>query len=97
LNCRVTERDIIVVEDIVDSGLSIAFVKEMIEKENPKSIKFVSLLFKRGRANIDFTIDYIGFEIQPDFVIGYGLDYGQKVRNLKSIYRLIPRGAVIQE
>ncbi len=88
LNCQVTGRDIIVVEDIVDSGLSIAFIKKLVEKENPRSLKFVSLLLKKGLPKIDFTIDYVGFEIPPDFVIGYGLDYGQKVRNLKQIYRL---------
>lgn len=92
LNCQVLGRDIIVVEDIIDSGLSIAFIKKIIEKESPKSLKFVSLLLKKGIPRIDFPIDYIGFEIPPDFVIGYGLDYAQKVRNLKSIYRLTPQG-----
>jgi hypoxanthine phosphoribosyltransferase len=92
LNCEVEGRDILVVEDIVDSGLSIAFIKNIIEKENPKSLKFVSLLLKKGVPKLDFPIDYVGFEIPPDFVIGYGLDYAQKVRNLKSIYRLAPQG-----
>ncbi len=92
LNCQVFGRDIIVVEDIVDSGLSITFIKKIIEKENPKSLKFVSLLLKKGIPKIDFPVDYIGFEIPPDFVIGYGLDYAQKVRNLKSIYRLTLKG-----
>jgi hypoxanthine phosphoribosyltransferase len=97
LNCQVSGRDIIVVEDIVDSGLSIAFTKKIIEKENPKSLKFVSLLLKKGIPKIDFAVDYVGFEIPSDFVIGYGLDYAQKVRNLKSIYRLSPRGTVKSE
>lgn len=88
LNCQVPGRDIIVVEDIVDSGLSIAFIKKLIEKENPRSLRFVSLLLKKGLPKIDFAVDYVGFEIPPDFVIGYGLDYGQKVRNLKLIYKL---------
>jgi len=92
LNCEVTGRDILVVEDIVDSGLSIAFIKNIIEKEKPKSLKLVSLLLKKGVPKIDFPVDYVGFEIPPDFVIGYGLDYAQKVRNLKSIYRLAPQG-----
>jgi hypoxanthine phosphoribosyltransferase len=97
LNCQVFGRDIIVVEDIVDSGLSIAFIKKIIEKENPKSLKFVSLLLKKGIPKLDFPIDYIGFEIPPDFVIGYGLDYAQKVRNLKSIYRLTLQGTAKPE
>jgi hypoxanthine phosphoribosyltransferase len=92
LNAQVEGRDILIVEDIVDSGLSIAFIKNLIEKENPKSLKFVSLLLKKGLPKIDFPIHYIGFEIPPDFVIGYGLDYAQKVRNLKQIYRLTQEG-----
>jgi hypoxanthine phosphoribosyltransferase len=94
LNCQIFGRDIIVVEDVVDSGLSITFVKNIIEKENPKSLKFVSLLLKKGNLRLDFLIDYVGFEIPPDFVIGYGLDYAQKVRNLRSIYKLMPQGTV---
>jgi len=97
LNCEVTGRDILVVEDIVDSGLSIAFIKNIIEKEKPKSLKLVSLLLKKGVPKIDFPVDYVGFEIPPDFVIGYGLDYAQKVRNLKSIYRLTPQEIIKPE
>jgi hypoxanthine phosphoribosyltransferase len=97
LNCEVAGRDILVVEDIVDSGLSIAFIKNIIEKEKPKSLKLISLLLKKGVPKIDFPVDYVGFEIPPDFVIGYGLDYAQKVRNLKSIYRLAPQGIIKPE
>lgn len=92
LNCEVTGRDIIVVEDIVDSGLSIDFIKKIITKEKPSSLRFVSLLLKKKVAKIDFPIDYVGFEIPPDFVVGYGLDYAQKVRNLRSIYKLASPG-----
>lgn len=92
LNCQVSDRDIVVVEDIIDSGLSIAFIKKLIKKENPSSLRFVTLLLKKGVAKLDFPIDYVGFEIPPDFVIGYGLDYAQKVRNLRSIYKLVVNG-----
>lgn len=88
LNCEVEGRDIIVVEDIVDSGLSMEFIKQLILKANPASFKVVTLLIKKDVAKIDIKIDYVGFEIPPEFVIGYGLDYAQKVRNLRSIYRL---------
>ncbi len=88
LNCQVEGRDILIVEDIVDSGLSIKFMKDLIRRENPKSLKVVTLLFKPNRAKLDFTIDYIGFKIPDEFVIGYGLDYAQKARNLKAIYVL---------
>lgn len=90
LNCEVKGRDIVVVEDVVDSGLSIAFIKKLMTRENPSSFKVVTLLLKKDVAQVDFPIDYVGFEIPPDFVIGYGLDYAQKVRNLRAIYKLIP-------
>lgn len=90
LNAQVTGRDIIVVEDVIDSGLSIDFIKKLITKENPASFRVVTLLLKKSVAKIDFPIDYVGFEIPPEFVIGYGLDYAQKVRNLRAIYRLAP-------
>jgi hypoxanthine phosphoribosyltransferase len=91
LNCQVQGRDIVVVEDVVDSGISIDFMKKLVMKENPSSFRVVTLLLKKSVAKVDFPIDYVGFEIPPEFVIGYGLDYAQKVRNLKSIYRLAPK------
>jgi len=89
LNATIGGRDIIVVEDIVDSGLSIDFIRQLISLHKPNSLKIVSLLFKKDALKIDVKIDYIGFSIPNDFVIGYGLDYMQKVRNLRAIYRLI--------
>jgi hypoxanthine phosphoribosyltransferase len=92
LNCQVEGRDIVIVEDIVDSGLSIEFIKKLVLRENPKSFKVVTLLLKRDVAKLSVPIDYVGFEIPSEFVIGYGLDYAQKVRNLRSIYRLASSG-----
>ena len=91
LNCQVGGRDIIVVEDIVDTGLSVDYIRRHILNENPSSLRFVTLLLKMGIPKIDFSIDYVGFEIPPEFVIGYGLDYAQKLRNLKAVYRQRPR------
>lgn len=88
LNCKVDGRDLIVVEDIVDSGLSIKFMNELIEEHHPSSVKVVSLLVKTDCLKYDVKIDYIGFEIPGEFVIGYGLDYAQKYRNLTAIYAL---------
>lgn len=88
LNCEIEGRDIIVVEDIIDSGLSIKYIKNIIEENNPKSLRFASLLYKKDVAKLDFKIDYIGFKITNKFVIGYGLDYAQKYRNLKGIFVL---------
>ncbi len=88
LNCQVTDRDIIIVEDIIDSGLSMDFIKRLIAKQNPRSFAVVTLLYKSDCVKIDFKVDYIGFKIPNHFVIGYGLDYAQKARNLRSIYIL---------
>ncbi len=88
LNCQVTGRDIVIVEDIVDSGLSIDFIKKLILQQNPRSFAVVTLLYKKDSVKIPYPIEYIGFRIPSDFVIGYGLDYAQKVRNLRAVYKL---------
>lgn len=88
LNCQVTDRDIVIVEDIIDSGLSMDFIKKLIIRQKPRSFAVVTLLFKSDCVKINFKVDYIGFQIPNHFVIGYGLDYSQKARNLRSIYIL---------
>lgn len=85
---HVDGRHILIVEDIADSGRSIKFLEKMFEGTQPASLKFVSLLLKEGNAVVDFKIDYVGFTIPTQFVIGYGLDYDQKYRNLRDIYIL---------
>ncbi len=91
LNCSVEGRDIIIVEDIVDSGLSINFLRTLIGEQNPRSVKVVTLLYKKEAVKYPVSLDYVGFEIPNLFVIGYGLDYAQKVRNLRHIYMLQPK------
>lgn len=88
LNCTIEGRDIIVVEDIVDSGLSLKYIRDLILSHNPSSLEFVTLLFKKGLSNLDFDIKYIGFRIPNKFVVGYGLDHAQKYRNLNGVYIL---------
>ena len=88
LSCQVEGRDIIIVEDIVDTGLSVEYIRHLIEPQNPRSLKVVTLLFKSDSVKPGTHVDYIGFSIPSDFVIGYGLDYAQRERNLKAIYRL---------
>lgn len=88
LNCQVTGRDIIIVEDIVDSGLSMQYIHDLITRQNPASFQVVTLLYKPESVKTNIQLDYVGFTIPPDFVIGYGLDYAQRERNLKSIYKL---------
>lgn len=101
LNCQVGGRDIIIVEDIVDSGLSMKYIRDLILRQNPASLRSVTLLYKKNAVRSEVPLEYVGFEIPDDFVIGYGLDYAQRERNLRSIYRLAsparpphgPRGA----
>ncbi len=81
-----TGRDIVIVEDIIDSGRSMKFLRELLLKENPASLRIATLLWKQTSAHIDFPIDYVGFTIPDHFVIGYGLDYKQTKRNLRDIY-----------
>jgi len=85
ISCDITNRDVIVVEDIIDSGLSIKFIKRRLEESNTRSVRFAALLMKEY-TKIDFPIDFLGFKIPNKFVVGYGLDLAQKLRNLKSIY-----------
>ncbi len=86
LNNDISRKDIIIVEDIVDTGLTIKFLKQVLKKYKPSSVRIATLLHKTEVSKIDFKIDYVGFEIENKFVVGYGLDYAQKYRNLKAIY-----------
>ena len=88
LNCQVEGRDIIIVEDVVDSGLSMEYIRALIMKKNPRTFRVVTLLYKKEAVKSPIHLDYVGFTIPRDFVIGYGLDYAQRMRNLKSIYKL---------
>jgi len=86
LNSSVENRDVVIVEDIIDSGSSVKFINELISHHKPNSLEFVALLYKKNMNKLDFNIKYAGFKIPDKFVVGYGLDYAQKYRNLKSIY-----------
>ncbi|MBN2572899.1 MAG: hypoxanthine phosphoribosyltransferase [Ignavibacteriales bacterium] len=88
LNADINDRNILLVEDIVDTGLSISYIKNILESSNPASVKIATLLLKPESLKHNLDIEYIGFEIPNRFVIGYGLDYAQKYRNLRSIYAL---------
>ncbi len=75
-------KDVIVVEDIVDSGRTLSYLMEMLRDRKPASLKLCTLLDKPDRRVIDVPVDYTGFQIPDEFVVGYGLDYDQKYRNL---------------
>jgi len=79
------DQNILIVEDIVDTGLTINTLVEMLKVRNPKKIKLASLLFKPSRNKFPVNIDYLGFEIEDKFVIGYGLDYAGRYRELPYI------------
>ncbi len=82
-------RTIVLVEDIIDSGNTIANLLPILEKGQPAEIKIATLLFKPSAFKKDFKIDYIGMEIPNEFVVGYGLDYNGLGRNLPEIYKLV--------
>jgi len=88
ISAVITDRHVIIVEDIIDSGLTIKFIRDRMHEAGPKSVAIVTLLLKPDIAKLDFDIDWVGFEISPEFVVGYGLDYDQKLRNLRGVYRL---------
>ena len=94
ISCDIKGRDVIIVEDIIDTGLSIEFLYERIMRAHPKSVAVATLLHKPGKAKLDFSVDFIGFEIPHKFVVGYGLDFNQKMRHLDEIY-YIPDGSDI--
>ena len=79
-------KDVIIVEDIVDTGISLQFLMNHLKKFRPNSIKIVALLNKPEAHQREVNVDYVGFVIKNDFVIGYGLDFASKKRNLKNIY-----------
>jgi hypoxanthine phosphoribosyltransferase len=83
-------KDVIVVEDIVDTGLTMKYMLEMLETRRPRSLKLASLLHKPARTRVPVKIDYLGFTIDDVFVVGYGLDYDERYRNLPFIGVLQP-------
>ena len=88
LNGNLHNADVVVVEDIVDTGQTVSFLRKEIEALEPASVKVCSLLNKPTQRIVPTQIDYVGFEIPDTFVVGYGLDYAQKYRNLREIYHI---------
>lgn len=78
-------KNVIVIEDIIDSGRTLSYLLDVLQKRNPKSMKLCTLLDKPERRVKDVKVDYVGFAIPDEFVVGYGLDYAQKYRNLPYI------------
>ena len=81
----IADKDVLVVEDIVDSGRTLSYLLEMLAARGPRSLKLCTLLDKPDRRVVDVNVDYTGFQIPDEFVVGYGLDYDQRYRNLPYI------------
>ena len=86
----IKDKNVIIVEDIIDTGITLCYLKKLLLARAPKSLTVCSLLDKPSRRQVDFKGDYIGFEIENEFVVGYGMDYGEKMRNFKDVCVLAP-------
>jgi hypoxanthine phosphoribosyltransferase len=85
LDRDITGRNVLIVEDIVDSGLTLSWLKSNLESRGADSVEILSILRKPESAKVEVNVKYVGFEIPPDFVVGYGLDFNEKYRNLPFI------------
>ncbi|HVN24695.1 MAG TPA: hypoxanthine phosphoribosyltransferase [Syntrophorhabdales bacterium] len=85
LEVDIAGKHVLIIEDIVDSGLTLKWLRDTLLDRNPKSLKIVCLLDKKARRKIDIACDYIGLAIDDGFVVGYGIDYAEKYRNLPDI------------
>jgi len=91
LDETIENKDVLVVEDIVDTGLTLDYLIRILKSRNPASLKVCTFLNKKARRKINVKIDYSGFDIPNKFVVGYGLDYGGKFRNIPYVFTLNPR------
>ena len=90
LDRDIAGQDVLIVEDIIDSGLTLSWLLKNLRSRNPASISIVTLLRKPEALKVDVTVNYVGFDIANEFVVGYGLDYAERYRDLPFIGRLKP-------
>ena len=90
LDLDLTGRHVLIVEDIIDSGLTLDWLRKNLQSRNPASLEVCALLRKPEALKVDIDAKYVGFDIPNDFVVGYGLDYAERYRNLRSIAVLAP-------
>lgn len=88
ISADINNRDVIMVEDIIDTGLSINYLRNHFQNSHPASVRVVTLLYKRGITQVDVEPEYVGFEIPDKFVVGYGLDIDQQYRRLRDIFAM---------
>lgn len=89
LDRPIQDEDVLLVEDIIDTGLTLNYLKHLLEQREPRSLKTVAFLDKPSRRRIEVQGDYIGFTIEDRFVVGYGLDFEQRYRNLRDLCVLV--------
>ena len=87
LDSELDGRHVLVVEDIIDSGLTLNYLRRYLTARQPKSVEICALLVKEGEQRVDLDLRYIGFTIPPEFVVGYGLDVAERYRNLRGVHR----------
>lgn len=90
LEYSIQNRNVLIVEDIIDTGLTLKYITEILQKRNPKNLRIASLLDKPSRRKTDICPDYVGFVIPDRFVVGYGLDYGEQYRNYPDVCIIRP-------
>ena len=90
LDTDITGKHVLIVEDIVDSGLTLSWIKSNLESRSPASVQICTLLRKPEAAKVEIDVKWVGFDIPNEFVVGYGLDYNEKYRNLRCIGTLAP-------
>ena len=90
LDTDITDRDVLIVEDIVDSGLTLSWIKSNLASRSAASVEILTLLRKPEAAKVKVDVRYVGFDIPNEFVVGYGLDYAEKYRNLRFVGTLAP-------
>lgn len=91
VDADLTGKDVLIIEDIIDTGLTLESVKKFLMSKQPKSLKVCSLLDKPSRRKVEMVGEYIGFEIPDEFVVGYGLDYDELYRNLPYIGKVVKK------
>jgi hypoxanthine phosphoribosyltransferase len=89
LDVDLLDRDVLIVEDVVDSGLTLNYLRQYLGSRNPRSLEVCALLLKEGEQRVEQSLRYVGFSIPSDFVVGYGLDVNERYRNLDGIYTFI--------
>lgn len=92
LETDIEGKNVIIVEDIIDSGITLTSLKNMLLTRRPKALKVCALIDKKARREVEVEGDYIGFSVQDGFVVGYGIDYAEKYRNLRDIFVVEERG-----